>query len=29
MNINLGTLGTGQWRYLTAKEVNELKSAAS
>ena len=29
MNINLSTLGTGQWRYLTAKEVNELKSAAS
>lgn len=29
MNINLGKLGTGQWRYLTAKEVNELKSAAS
>jgi 23S rRNA pseudouridine2604 synthase len=29
MNINLGTLGTGQWRYLTAKEVNGLKSAAS
>ena len=29
MNINLGTLGTGQWRYLTAKEINELKSAAS
>jgi len=29
MNINLGTLGTGQWRYLTAKEVTELKSAAS
>ena len=29
MNINLGTRGTGQWRYLTAKEVNELKSAAS
>ena len=29
MNINFGTLGTGQWRYLTAKEVNELKSAAS
>ena len=29
MNINLGTLATGQWRYLTAKEVNELKSAAS
>ena len=29
MNINLGTLGIGQWRYLTAKEINELKSAAS
>lgn len=29
MNINLGTLGTGQWRYLTSKEVIELKSAAS
>ena len=29
MNINLGTLGTGQWRYLTSKEINELKSAAS
>ena len=29
MNIHLGTLSTGQWRYLTAKEVNELKSAAS
>ena len=26
MNINLGTLGTGQWRYLTAKEINELKN---
>ena len=29
MNIHLGTLATGQWRYLTAKEINELKSAAS
>lgn len=29
MNITLGTLGTGQWRYLTAKEITELKSAAS
>ena len=29
MNITLGTLGTGQWRYLTAREINELKSAAS
>lgn len=29
MNINLGTLGIGQWRYLTAKEITELKSAAS
>lgn len=29
MSINLGTLGTGQWRYLTSKEVIELKSAAS
>ena len=29
MNINLGTLATGQWRYLTSKEINELKSAAS
>jgi 23S rRNA pseudouridine2604 synthase len=26
MNINLGTLGTGQWRYLTAKEINEMKN---
>ena len=26
MNITLGTLATGQWRYLTAKEINELKS---
>ncbi|MBR5358727.1 MAG: pseudouridine synthase [Clostridiales bacterium] len=29
MNITLGTLGTGQWRYLTAKEITELKSAVS
>ena len=26
MNITLGTLATGQWRYLTAKEINELKN---
>lgn len=28
MNIMLGTLATGQWRYLTAKEINELKSTS-
>ncbi len=29
MNIQLSTLATGQWRYLTGKEIKELKSAAS